>query len=294
MSEYIPWNSKPLEEWRAKHAKGKFIKLNGHSTHYVEHGEGEPIILIHGFNMDLNTWIYNIDTLAGYHKVYAIDLWGQGYSTRADLDHGYDLYVEQLLAFMDALDIPRAALVGHSMGGGTAVKFALLYPERVDQLVLVDATGIPNPLPLRSRLFVLPGIAEYLMSRNSDYIRRKNLSDIWCYDKASLTDKAFSDFTQSQKIKGSTGVLLEILRKGFFHTLEEEILRLGELDIPILIIWGRYDASIPVEIGHKMHQLLEGSRYEIIDNCGHMPNFDEPDQFNRLVLDFLEEHQGSV
>ena len=193
MNGFIPWNSQPLSKWSRKYAKGKIIDLNGRSTHYIHLGEGDPVILIHGFNMDTNTWANNIEALAANHSVYAIDLWGFGYSTRDPMLPGYALYTEQLQLFMDDLGIEKATLVGHSMGGGAAISFALKYPERVDKLVLVDSTGIPNPLPLRSKFFTLPGVGEFLLSINNNYFRRKNLKDIWFHETGRLTDEVFAN-----------------------------------------------------------------------------------------------------
>lgn len=289
MNGFVPWNSQSLASWSQKHAKGKFIDLDGRSTHYIQRGEGEPIILIHGFNLDLNTWTNNFDALAANHSVYAIDLWGSGYSTREPMDPGYPLYTEQLRLFMDALVIDKATLVGHSIGGGTAISFAVKYPDRVDRLVLVDPTGIPNPPPLRSKFFTLPGVGEFLLSINNNYFRRKNLRDLWFHEKDRLTAKVFDGLTQFQKVEGSSEILLQILRKDFFHTLSKEIHRLSLLSIPTLIVWGRHDVSIPLEVGQEMHRILEGSVFEVIENGGHMPNWDAPDQFNQVVLAFLGE-----
>ena len=82
MASFIPWDSQPLSEWAQKHARGKFIDLDGYQTHYIERGDGEPVILIHGFFYDSHMWDENIDALAEHYRVYALDLWGFGYSTR--------------------------------------------------------------------------------------------------------------------------------------------------------------------------------------------------------------------
>lgn len=288
MNNFVPWNSQPLTEWGQKYAPGKFLDLAGRSTHYLERGTGEPVILIHGFNMDANTWRNNIDVLALSHKVYAIDLWGLGFSHRKSVDPGYELYSEQLLRFMDEKGIHKATLVGHSMGGGTAIFFAVKHPNRVEKLVLVDSAGIPNPLPLRSKFFTLPGVGEFLLSINNDYFRKKNLGDLWFFDRDQMTDEVYETITQFQKIEGSSEILLKILRKDFFHTLSAKIRQLNQLNIPVLIIWGEHDISIPLNIGQEMHGILEGSQLEIIEQGGHMPNFDDPDRFNQIVGDFLE------
>ena len=96
MSEFIPWNSQPLDVWASKYAPDKFIDLDGRRTHYIEKGEGNPVILLHGFFYDSYLWAANIDALAKNFKVYALDLWGFVYSTREPLDYDYQLYVDQV------------------------------------------------------------------------------------------------------------------------------------------------------------------------------------------------------
>lgn len=287
MTEFIPWNSQPLDEWAKKYAAGKFIDLDGYSTHYIEKGEGEPVIPIHGFLYNSYTWNNNIDALANRFKVYALDLWGFGYSTREPLDYGYPLYADQLLKFMDALNIQKASLVGHSMGGGTCIFFSVQHRERVNKVILVDPAGMPNPLPLIGKIANLPKVGEFLLGLQSDFYRKMVLSTTFIYDKGFITDSYFENVTRFHKIKGTTEVLLKILRKQFFHTLLDEIRRLGEIDVSILIIWGRHDKAVPFERGQEMHKILRGSRLEIFEQMGHCPHDEQSQKFNQLALDFL-------
>jgi pimeloyl-ACP methyl ester carboxylesterase len=294
MSPFIAWNSQPLEKWADKHAQGKFIDLvdrkqHSRRMHYIEKGTGEPVILIHGFNYDSYTWSSNIDPLAEKHKVFAIDLWGFGFSTRQPMDYGYPLFAHQVLMFMDSLGIPSASLVGHSMGGGTAITFAGQHPQRVDRLVLVDAAGMPNQLPLKGKFFQLPWVPEFLLGLNTNSVRKSNLLSNWIHNRELLTDEYFEAATCFQKVEGTTEILLAILRKNFFNTLEEEIRQLGQADIPTLVIWGRHDNSVPLRCGEEMHRLIKGSRLEVLENAGHLANFDQSDAFNKLVIDFLQE-----
>ena len=288
MANFVRWNSQPIDAWREKHAIGKMISLDGLDTHYVDRGSGDPVILVHGFNMDLLTWIHNIDALAAHHRVLALDLWGLGFSTRQPLDYGYTVYARQLELFMDALDIPRATLIGHSMGSGTAITFTLAHPDRVEKLVMVDSTGVHLKMQMRAKFFNLPGVGEFLLRLNTDAIRRMNLEDYWVCDADCLTPDLFAQVTQFQKIEGSHHVLLDILRKEFFHTLDDAIRQLGDLEIPKLIVWGANDQAVPVSNGETMHRLLPGSRLEVFEGAGHMPNFEDPERFNALVLEFLQ------
>ena len=287
MPGFIPWNSQPLDEWAAKHAPGNFVELDGLSTHYLEKGSGEPIILLHGFFFDHNMWNASIDELAEKYKVYAIDLWGFGYSTRKPLDYGYPLYTEQLHKFMDALDIQKASLIGQSMGGGTIINFTVSNRERVNKIVFVSAAGMPNQLPLMGRISNLPGVGEFMYGMKSDFIRKFTLGNNFLYNKNLLTDEYYEQITRFHKIKGSSEVMLYVTRKQFFDTLIGEIRTLGEIDIPILIFWGRQETSIRLPIGQEFHKLLKSSRLEVLDQAGHCSNMDQPERFNQIALDFL-------
>ena len=287
MANFISWSSQPLEEWSKKYARGKFIELDGLSTHYLEKGSGEPVILIHGFFFDTNMWNKSIDVLAEKYKVYAIDLWGFGYSTRKPLDYGYPLYVQQLQKFMDALDIQRASMVGQSMGGGTIIKFAISNRPRVEKIVLVSAAGMPNKLPIMGRISNLPKLGEFMYGMNSDFVRKFTLGSTFFHNKEVITDEFYEQLTRFHKIERSSEVMLYITRKQFFYTLTEEINTLGAMDIPILIVWGREEKSIRLSIGEELASILKGSQMAVLNQAGHCSNIDQFEQFNQLVLDFL-------
>ena len=287
MAEFVPWNSQPLDEWAKKYATGKFITLDGHSTHYIEKGAGEPVILIHGFFFNSYMWNKNIDALASKFKVYALDLWGFGYSSREPMDYGYPLYAYQVLKFMDALNIQKASLVGQSMGGGTSIFFSVNHRERVNKLILVDPAGMPNPLPIVGKITNLPKVGEFLLGIKSDFYRKMVMRTTFIYNKEIVTESYFENATRFHKIKGTTEILLKILRKQFFHTLPDEIHRLGEMDVPILIIFGRHDKAVPLERGEEMHNILKSSRLEIFENAGHCPHDEQSQKFNQLAVDFL-------
>ena len=292
MAEFVRWNSQPLDDWAKKYAAGKFIDLDGYPTHYIERGEGEPIILIHGFFYDSYMWAKNTEALAEKFKVYTLDLWGFGYSTREPLNYGYPLYAGQLLKFMDALHIQKASLVGQSMGGGTCILFAVQHRERVNKLILVDAAGMPNPLPLIGKMTNLPRVGEFLLGLKSNFFRKMVLATTFIHDKKLITSSYFENVTRFQKIKGTSEVSLNILRKQFFDKLLDEIRTLGKMDVPILIIWGREDKAIPVGRAREMHKILKNSRLEILDGAGHCPHDEQPERFNQLAVDFLSSREG--
>ncbi len=291
MAKFIPWNSQPLRSWARKYATGKFVNLEGHSTHYVEKGKGDPVILLHGFGADSYSWNNNIDALAKSFKVYALDLWGFGYSTREPLDYGYPLYASQLLSFMDALNVQKASLAGQSVGGGTAIYFCVQHRERVNKIILVSSAGMPNPPILAHRIIALPGLGECLLSLRTDLIRKLMIKRVFLYNK-KITQDYFDNLTRFQKIRGTNEAFLKILRLRFFDTLMDEVCRLGKMDVPVLIVWGRHDRGIPLERGQAMHRILKGSQLRVFDRSAHEAHDEQPKKFNRLAIGFLASDRG--
>ena len=112
MAKVYHWSSQSLDEWAKEYVARKSVKPDRHPTHYIEKGEGEPVILLRGFSYNLYIWNKNLDTLANRLKVYAFDLSGFGYSTREQINYGYPLYADHILRFMDTLNIERDSLVG--------------------------------------------------------------------------------------------------------------------------------------------------------------------------------------
>ena len=117
LPQFTSKESCTYEDAIQKYAKGKFVTVDGKRVHYLEAGSGPPVILIHGFMYNTVMWKKNIHALAKQFKVYAIDLWGWGYSERLrETEYSFERYGKQIVGFMDALNIEKATLVGQSIG----------------------------------------------------------------------------------------------------------------------------------------------------------------------------------
>ena len=284
---FISWDSQPLDLWTERYGRGEVATIDGKQTHFIVKGRGSDIILIHGFFFDSSCWRYNIDSLARDYRVYAIDLWGFGFSTREPLQFSYQLFTNQILSFMDQLNINSAALVGQSLGGGIAVAFAIEHPDRVSKLVLVDAAGLSNPEPVTARVFMLPGVGEFLLKFPVDTIRRKMLDNFFLSDPKTITPEQFQELTWSQKIQGTIASALAVMRLRFADKLEASIHRLAMLSMPMLIIWGEDDRAISPKIGLRMHACLPNAEFVILGSAGHVPNLERPEAFNTRLMEFL-------
>ena len=270
-------------------AKGKFVTVDGKKVHYVEAGNGPPIILIHGFLYHTVMWKKNIDALAEKFKVYAIDLWGWGYSERLkQKEYSFERYGKQIVGFMDALNIKKATLAGQSMGGGISVYVAAHYPERVDRLILVDPAVIPYPMTTIGKIYQFPFIGEFMNAIPGEALMKNNIRTIWFYDKNKVTEEYCKEVLQPLCIKGSYAGTMFILRNVLKEPyVEKEANLLAKMSIPTLIIHGREDKAIPLNRSKRLNDLWKGSKLVIFDKAGHSPHEEYPEKFNKLALDFL-------
>ena len=279
------------EEASKRHAEGKFVTVNNKRVHYIEKGNGKPIILIHGFLYHTVMWEKNIDALAEKYKVYAIDLWGWGYSERLKkMEYSFEFYGKQVIGFMDALNIKRASLVGQSMGGGTSVYVAANYPQRVDRLVLVAPAVLPYPMTTTGKIYQVPFIGEFLNAIPGDALMKNNIKNVWFYDKNKVTEEYSEKVLQPLCIRGSYAGAMYILRNVVKNPfVEREAKILAKINKPTLIIHGREDIAVPLNRSQALNNLWKGSRLVIFEKAGHTPHEEYPGKFNKLAIDFLSE-----
>jgi pimeloyl-ACP methyl ester carboxylesterase len=268
-----------------------YLSVNGIDTRYWQLGEcGTDLILLHGGNGSIEFWLYNIAALAQYHRVYAFDMVGSGRSDRPDGSYSLAFQAEFLHGFMAALKIDSATLIGNSMGGGVALAFTRLYPDRVDKLVLVDSMGFGKEISLGIRLITLPVVVNLLRPGRwmipamlrSNFYNTKQLPPEWI----ELRYPIFA-------LPGSNRVILRLGKSNFnlagvLPEVYQPILdSLANITQKTLIIWGEFDRIIPVKHAYIAAAGLPNSQLEIFPDCGHHPYLEYPAKFDRLVLDFL-------
>ena len=274
------------------------IDVNGSRARFLRAGEdGPPVVLIHGLGASAEIWSANIGALAAGHRVFVPDLPGFG---RTAMPPGMDFspaaYSRFVRDFMAALGIGRAALVGHSLGGGVALRVTLDDPGRVDRLVLASSAGLgPDvSLPLRiaslpffDRVFFRPPLPVF-----TRFLRRL------VYDPAAISPEFarlyYDMFFQPGAVRAFTAILRAVVtirgaRPGILEPIREG---LGTIAAPVLILWGRRDRILPVGQALDAAGRIPGARLHIFERCGHMPNVEYPEAFNRLVLEFLDEGRG--
>lgn len=260
-------------------------------VHYNDAGTGaETVVMLHGSGPGASGWANfhrNVDAFvaAGY-RVVLMDCLGWSKSDPVVCTGSRsDLNARTLKALLDGLALERVHIVGNSMGGHSAVAFALAHPERVARLVLMGGgTGGPSqfvPMPTEG-IKLLQGLY-----REPTIDNLKKMMNVFVYDASSLTEELFQARLDNM-----------LARKDHLDNFVKSLAanpkqfpdqgpRLGEISAPTLVIWGRDDRFVPMDVGLRLIWGMPNAELHIFNRCGHWAQWEHADKFNRMVLDFL-------
>jgi pimeloyl-ACP methyl ester carboxylesterase len=279
-------------------ADSKFIELNGVNIHYKEAGQGDKtLILLHPFGGSTYSWREVMDDFAGYGKVIAYDRPAFGLTERPMPEnwesnpYGMKANVEILRELLDAFGVEKAILVGNSAGGGVAVAFALEYPERVDELILV-APGVGGGFGPQFPAWALPVMwtpqfrhLGPLLVRDYQETLPRTVDRGW-FDKTKLTDEIRETHLQILKIQNWDRAFYEL---NFAPAYPELRPLLPQLTIPALIVAGREDTLIRSWYFEAISTEIPDATLRFIPNCGHVPQEECPLEFMDAVSRYLME-----
>lgn len=269
-----------------------FVTVKGYRLHALTAGSGAPVLLLHGFAGSAEDWRPTVEVLARHgYRAIAVDALGFGRSDKpADAPYSLQLSADLYAGLLDALDLERAALVAHSMGGKNGLATALLHPQRVTRLLLADTDGF----------FQIP-----LMMQKSGGLPLIGAGILWLSARPALVQAqlrmAFYDpakyVTPEVVARGSAALsglaerqaLLALSRNYDATDLQLTGLRarLGELGCPTLIVWGAEDRIFPPSCGTTAQREIPSARLVLIPRCGHFPQIEAFRQFHGLLLGFL-------
>ncbi len=271
------------------------MTVHGRSVSYMEAGEGPVLLLVHGIAGYGENWREVVEPLAQHHTVIAPDLPGHGASEANGGDYSIGALAAGLRDLLLMLGHERATLVGHSLGGGVTMQLAYQFPEMIERLVLVSSGGLGPEVSPVLRAAALPG-ADLFISLTAGAGQRvgsvfgRGLSAIGLRPSADVAEIA----------RGYASLEDPARRAAFLDTLHAVVgtrgqrvhagdrLYLAEA-VPMLIIWGARDSIIPVRHGEDAHRAIPGSRLEIFEDVGHMPQLEAPGHFTAVLERFLRE-----
>ena len=270
------------------------VSLHGHRIVYRTAGDGPPLLLLHGITSNAATWKDVIPSLAEHHTVIAPDLLGHGQSAKPLGDYSLGAYASGVRDLLGLLGVESATVVGHSLGGGVAMQFAYLFPERANRLVLVASGGLGREVTFLLRAAALPGAEFVLPLICAEPIRNAGNAIGRTMEKVRL--RPSTDIQEMWRGFSSLGSMEA--RRAFLHTLRTIVdvggQRVSATDrlylaqhLPTMIVWGAKDPVIPATHGVAAAAAIPGCRFELFERAGHFPHRDEPGRFTRILQDFL-------
>jgi len=263
--------------------------VNNFNLSYDDLGEGSiPIIFLHGFPFDKSMWQIQLDFLKSSNRVIACDIRAFGKSRDEESSLSIELFADDLIKFMDTLNIERAIVCGLSMGGFVTLTAFKLYPRRFEALVLCDTQCIADTIDVKEKRY---GIIDEIEVDGATKFNNAFIKSV--FSKDSLSSK-------KELVEQLRGVVFSnsehVIKMGLTALAErsETCSTLNEITIPTLIICGREDTVTPLAQSEFMNTGIKGSELRVIDNAGHVSNLEQPQAFNKHLLDFLTSLQDAV
>lgn len=255
------------------------LTVNNIGMHYVEAGQGSPLLLLHGVGGSHEMWLSIIPELAKSYRVIAADHRGHGASDKPGGSYTINLFCADWLALMDALKVDRAHFLGLSMGGAIAMRLALEHPGRVRSLVLVDTWAFPHPdflALLRQRLAMLAA---------GDLAAYAEVAVPQVYSPAFIAanPQVMAEYRtrvaklNPDSVRGAVDACITHDMRG----------KLGEIQAPTLVVVGSEDRLTPAFHSEYLARSIPKARLAIIDGSGHIPHLERPREFLRIVTEFL-------
>jgi len=263
------------------------IKTGNYNTNYHDEGQGEVVIFIHGSGPGVSAyanWRLCIPELAKKFRVIAPDMVGFGFSDRPEsIKYGMDVWVQQIVDLMDALNLKKVNLVGNSFGGALALSLAIKYPEKFNKIVLMGAMGVEFP--------ITDGL-DQAWGYTPSLENMKSLLDTFAYSRVLVTDelaKLRYEASIRPGFQESFGSMFPFPRQTSVEAMASDEKDIANIDKDVLIIHGRDDKVIPFENSVRLHHLIKKSQIHSFGECGHWSQIEHKDRFNKLLLDFFSE-----
>jgi len=292
---FIAWRvpDQPVSALQARWAPppSQFIAVRGMQVHLRDEGprgDPTPIVLLHGTGASLHTWDGWTRELTRERRVIRFDLPGFGLTGPSpDGVYTIERYVDTVLAVADTLGVPRFVLAGNSLGGYVAWATAVLHPQRIDRLILVDAAGYPyqsQSVPLAFRIARTPVLNVLMRDVLPRSVIESSLRDVYG-DPSKVTPDLVDRYFDLATRAGNRAALVARFDQTTPGTLSE---RVTEIQVPTLILWGGKDRLIPLDFGQRFARDIHDSRLIVFDALGHVPHEEDPARTVAAVLPFIQ------
>ena len=260
----------------ANNIHAKKIKINELDVHYFTGGQGDPLVIIHGGGDGARAWKKNMAELSENYTVYVPDLPGYGHSQPLEGDY----YIPEMVEFVDEfaynLGLKSFYLVGHSMGGGIALNYALKFPQKIMKLVLVSSMCLGREIALWVRVLSVPAICRAIGKAVLAVLKGVK----WVADLLLAPAEFISPMSVAKIHLGSKLTTLKEQATVFID-------RLSEIMVPTLVVWGAKDHIVPVSQAYTAAELIPDCRVKVFEGCGHSVYKQRVKEFSHLLTCFL-------
>lgn len=266
------------------------VKVNDINMYYEIHGEGEPLVLIHGSCFDLTAWSLQVPAFSAKYRVITFDNRGAGRTDTTKPPYSARQMADDVKGLMDVIGIRNAHILGFSMGGAIAQELAVMHPEYVRSLILAGSYARLTPIGLsRTRLI----LQMFMEGVNPEFVIRNIFQ--WGFSERFFED----DKNVDTAVKNFLAPLYPQTQDGFEGQIHANIDydgrdHINKISAPAMIISGREDLTVSVRCAEELASKIPNSELIILENAAHSFIFEESERFNRIVLEFLGRNRDSV
>jgi 2-hydroxy-6-oxonona-2,4-dienedioate hydrolase len=267
----------------------EYVDAGGLRTRALRAGSGEPIVMLHGTSGHLEAFVRNVAVLSADYDCHAVDMMGHGYTDSPGVPYRIPGYVQHVLDYLDAQGIASAHFIGESLGGWVAGRLAADHPERVRTLALVAAGGtVANPEVMER---IKTSTRKAVTSDDRDLTRRR--LELLMHDPANVTDELVdvrhTIYHRASFVDNIDHLLcLQEMENRTQDLLTAE--QMGRISAPTRVVWGAENPFGDVPEARAMSEAIPGSELTIYPECGHWPQHEHADRFNKETLAFLAAH----
>ncbi len=272
---YVPWfNPKNL------------IEINGIKTHIVVKGSGEPLLLVHGSQMNIYDFRNNINFFSKYFRVYAFDMVGCGFTDKPKGEYTPEYFADFINSIMLHYSIEKASFIASSWGGGHVYHFALIYPQKVNKIVMSSPCGFKHEMLSSYNLLSIPLLGSLVLLFNMKALVRNELNKSF-HDRSFVDKELVNAVYLPFYTKGCIYSTTRSARSDDFSFVENN---LEKINVPVLLIWGSSDKVHQKWMMDEMNKRLSNSELLIFNSVGHLAHEEAADRFNIHALEFLNKN----
>ena len=268
----------------------KFIEIDGMQVHYRDEGKGFPIVLVHGTASSLHTWDDWSKELLKTNRVIRMDLPAFGLTgPNKTADYSIKAYTSFLNDLLTKLHVEKFYLAGNSLGGNIAWNYAAEHPDKVEKLVLVDASGLPTnkPQPAIFKMAKTPFLNSLFLYVTPKFFIKKNMEEVYA-DGSKITDELVTRYHKMALRVGNRQAFIDRAKTDFKLGSKANYNKLKSINTSTLLIWGAQDNWIPLDNGKRMDSILPNSKLVVLENSGHVPMEENPQESFAFLNEFLK------